>query len=324
MLLLAALAQAATVAVLDLDGYGVSHAEAAQVAEGLRDALQQDGRLDPISGADVADGIATANEAALREARERVAEARRLQARGDCEGALDPARVAIERYGQALADLGHREELADAWGLLGRCLVATGNEVDARTALQAAVRLWPGYAREKAAAVGGTFYVLAGKAQVALEAGPRRSPDPDRLARAQEALGVDALVVGWLDRQGRVHAELWDEGERRESADVVLVTMPPLAADTAYPRLAARLAEGLPTRGGGRAEPARTVRAPEVPEAPTAEREERAVVRRWWFWTGAFLLLGGGGAAVAAAVVEPAPVVVVEAPSWAVTVVVEP
>lgn len=309
MIGLVALASAATVAVLELDGYGVDRAAVGRVAEGLRDAFQEGGVLAPLTGGDVAAGLSAGAEASLRRGRESLAQARRLQAAGDPVGALGAAERAESAYRAALADLGLRTELADALFVQARCLVALDRSTEAWFALREVETLHPGYLAERGGRPGETVERLYAEAEKAARGGERREFEAARLARAEAALGVDFLVVGWLDLQGRLRVELWDAGERVEAVDAALSSMPPSELDPVYARVVARLVAPL-----GPERPAAATDAP-APEAQPAERP-RTVVDRWWFWASAGAVLAGGGAAVTALVVQPEDRVVVQPATW--------
>lgn len=316
MIALVALASAATVAVLELDGYGVDRAAAGRAAEGLRDAFQQGGVLDPLTGGDVAAGLSAGADESLRRGREALAEARRLQAGGDQVGALGAAERAEGAYRAALADLGLRTELADALYVQARCLVALDRSTEAWFALREVEHLHPGYLAERGGRAGETVERLYAEVEKATLRGERREFEGARLARAEAALGVDYVVVGWLDLQGRLRVELWDEGKRVEAVDAALSTMPPSEADPVYARVAGRLVDPL-----GPPRPHVAAAEAPAPEAPPPE-PTRTVVDRWWFWASAGVVLAGGGAAVTALVVQPEDRVVVQPASWGLEVVV--
>lgn len=310
MMLLAALAGAATIAVLDLDGYDVDRDALDRAAQGLRDAFQERGGFEPLAGGDVAAGVSAGAEAALRAGREAVAEARRLQATGDCRGAVEAARRAEAGLRAARADLGLRTELADAMFLQGRCLVSEGRSTEAWFALREAEHLHPGYLADRGGQPGAAVERVYRDARAGLVRGERPDLAAERAREAGEALRVDHLLTGWLDVQGRIHLVLWGDGEVRSVVDGALSTMPPSELDPAYARLVDRLVTPLEEGPGA---------AVDATPGPRAERD--SPIDRWWFWAGAGVVLAGGGAMVTALVVEPTDTVVVEPASWSLEVV---
>ena len=92
-MLLAAPALAASVAVLELDGRGVRREDVETATQGVRDAFLEDGRLDPLSGSDIADGVSGGHDGELRRARELAAQARAAHDGGDPARAIPALKI---------------------------------------------------------------------------------------------------------------------------------------------------------------------------------------------------------------------------------------
>ena len=344
MILLAGIASAATVAVLDFDGYGVSFTDAQTVTQGVRDAFLGGGALDPLSGSDIADGVSRGQDADLRRARELVAEARRQYAAGKSSDALGPVEEAIELHRTALSDVGRRPELADAIVLDALCLLKAGRKDEARARFGDAVALVPHYVEERGTRMPTDAAALLTAAEDAQARGAKKARTAEQIGHIAEALQVDFVVTGWLNGAGNVTARLYDHEGMLVEASVELNDRPPLPIDAAYNDLAGRLAAGS---HGSPAEP----EEPEVeepdPKLPPPDFEEgdpppsdgkvrptkirttgtmhydRPVYERWWFWTGIVGVAGGGAFGIWYALSEP-PVEYQEEPnSWALTVVTE-
>jgi hypothetical protein len=363
MILLAGIASAATVAVLDFDGYGVSFTDASTATQGVRDAFLEGGTLDPLSGSDIADGVSRGQDDALRRARDRVAEARRLYAAGDAAGALAPLAEAIELHEGAFSDVGRRPELADATFLYAQCLLKAGRTTDARAHISAAAALVPDYARERGTRMSSEAAAMLASAEEALAKGPKRARTAGEIGRIAESLSVDYVVTGWVSVDGTVSARLYAGDALVAEARTTLEERPPSPIDPAYAALVARLGEGgaarpepdpsdaLPederealdadeivdldepdARTSGGRDP--TVRATSGRPTKTTEKVQirgggpivapRPVVERWWFWTGAIAVAGGGAFGLWYALTPP-PVEYREEPdSWSVTVTTPP
>ncbi|MFN7144515.1 MAG: hypothetical protein ACK4YP_12125, partial [Myxococcota bacterium] len=201
-LLLAGIASAATVAVVDFDGYGVSFSDAQTATQGVRDAFLEAGVLDPLSGSDIADGVSKGQDDALRRARDLVSEGRRLYTTGDAAAAVGPLEDAIGLHEGALSDVGRRPELADAVFLHGLALLKTGDATDAKLRFAEAAALVPHYAKERGTRMSSEAAGLLAAAEDALAKGPRKARPADEVGRIAEALDVDYVVTGWVSADG--------------------------------------------------------------------------------------------------------------------------
>ena len=244
MLLLAGLASAATVAVLDFDGYGLSFSDAQTVTQGVRDAFLEGGTLDPLSGSDIADGVSKGDDDTLRRARELVSEGRRLYTAGDSTGALAPLAEAIRLHDAAFSDVGRRPELADATFLRGLCLLKAGQASEAKAAFAAAAALVPGYAKERGTRMSSDAAGLLSAAEGTVAKGTRAARDPGEVGRIGEILAVDYVVTGWVSAGGEISARMYASGELVSEVKVVLEETPPLPVDGAYTALVRDLAVG--------------------------------------------------------------------------------
>lgn len=352
LLALATLASAATVAVLDFDGYGVGFADAQTVTQAVRDAFLGEGLLDPLSGSDIAEGAAKGQDAGLRRARERVAEARRRCDGGDPAGAAGPLLEAIALHDVARSDVGRRPELADAWYLHAVCLQQAGREAEARAAFVEVAWLHPRYGRERAASPPAAAQEALRAAEDGLARAPRRIRPAAEVGEIGAALGVDFVVTGAVEADGRVKTRLYAKGRLLGEAGATLAQIPPLPVDDAYTTLARELAASagaLPAaeivdeppplpdeEDAPKIAPApRPTPSPRPSSAPRGATDIRGdergkvptmssrppITETWWFWTGAFLIVAGGAGGTAYTLLEPDPEVVVEPDGWAVRIV---
>lgn len=354
MILLAGIASAATVAVLDFDGYGVAFSDAQVATQGVRDAFLEGGRLDPLSGSDIADGVSKGQDAALARARELVAEARRLHAAGDASGAVGPLAEALGLHDAALSDVGRRPELADATFLHGACLLKLGRSSDAGARFAEAAALVPSYAKERGTRMSTEAAGMLAAAEAGLAKGPRKLRSSDEVARIAEALSVDYVVTGWVSGDGVLSARLHAGDALLAEAKTMLEERPPQAIDGAYAALVARLVEDglsapveaepaealepeeqaaleaeteLPDFGEG--EPGGEDAAPVDARARSGKvkittkgaiRSRTPLVERWWFWTAIVGAAGGGTFGLWYALTPPPTVYEEEPDGWTVTV----
>jgi hypothetical protein len=319
-------AHAASVAVLDFDGYGVSRDEALAASEALRERFLAEGLLDPLSGSDIAGGVSRGQDTALRRARELVGAARSALDGGDTEGAVALLDEAIALHERAWSDVGRRAELADARWLCALALLKAGRATEARAHAAEAVFLHPRYGRDRASQATGLAAELLRDAEAEVARAPRRVRPAADLADIGETLEVDFVVAGWLADDGRVRARLYAGPRLLGEATATLDQLPPLREDPAWTSLALEL--------GGAAGAVPVVEpedAPDLDEEPARATDDPVarkpagtrVTDQWWFWTGAFLAVGGAGTLVGYALWEP-PVEVVDAPdTWTVRVAVE-
>lgn len=253
-------AQAATVAVLDFDGYGVSFDDSALVSQGLRDAFLETSWL-PLSDFDIADRLSEGHEADISSARRLVSDARQALDRGQSSTALTKLRQAEKLHMSAGSDIGRRPELSDVHFFLARAYLGLGRRSDARAAVTECLYLFPGYVDHRAPSMGSAMEGLFDEAGRGIASQPRRILSSAEAANLQSRLDVDAVVVGYLDSEGVVFARLTRgttiEGEVRKQAAEV----PPFPGEPIYGQLVRELVgEGgatapRPDSGGGYVDP---------------------------------------------------------------------
>lgn len=268
LLWLAAVAHAASVAVLELDGYGVTAGDTSTVTDGLRDALTAETGLDVLTASSVAEGLTAPHQRDLDMARQRVAQARVLYKERRAEEALPLIEQAVDLHYRAQSDAVRRGEMADAWYLQGLCLIALMRDDEAQDAFFEALYLYPNYVADRAVGVPTAAIGPAAGAQAALEVGKKRIRSADSVADIAATLQVDYVVIGYVDAKGQVLARMYEGGSLVAEERDVLAEMPALPVDDAY----GRLARGLYDEARGVAAP--PARAPEV-RTPTREEPER-------------------------------------------------
>ncbi len=319
------IAHAASVAVLDFDAQGQSFSTAQRAAEALRNTFIEERLLEPLSARDVADGVSAGKDNELRLGRQKVAEARRLQAAGDAGGCAERAGEAGDLLLEAASDVGRRVEVADVYYLQGTCYLAAGMGSEAYFAFTEVTRQYPGYLTERAGDPTPASIESLALAQAATDgAGPRKRP-PERLAALQTALGTDYVVTGNLDRRAKLTLALYQDGRLVGEAQGA-IRLPASATDPVLTAMAHRLVDGVVASAAAEEMPTldpEELLAEEAPPPPPVDdsRDDRgSVARRWWVWTTAALVAGGGATAVVLLTGEPPPDPTPAAPTWSVRV----
>ncbi len=334
-------ALADSVAVLPLDGRGVSGEEAAAATEVLRDTLGLEGLQVPLATALVG-ALTAGHEDALQSARTRYAEGRAALARArpaDAVRALDESARLHITAGSAWT---RRTELADVAWSLAEARLAAGDPLAAREDLTALAQFWPAYAASHPVVKGTAARMLA-EVDEGLARTPWSPPDEGTLSGLLSAAGTDALVVGSVDAGGAVRLLVYT-GEASDEEVTTSVQLPVNPAGLEWEALAGQVAARLrsdttpavpapaaPVPSLSAERLTATAREPEVNRSGRDETVRIRTVRgadptatpitsRWWFWVGMVALIGGGtSAAVVAA--QPAPVATeYETPSYAVVV----
>ncbi|MSQ00891.1 MAG: hypothetical protein EXR71_03235 [Myxococcales bacterium] len=343
-MLLLAPALAATLAVLPLDGRGVSAEEADEATELLRDALAADGRFDVPRGTAIGTALALGHETELRHAREQAAAGRALLGKGDARGAVAALDEAVSLHIPAGSAWARRSELADVAWAMADAHLRLGDTPAAKEDLVALAQLWPGYTRSRAQAKGTAAKMFS---EIELDAAkePWEPPSEAQVIALFAALGSDHLLFGSLDGDGTLRLSLHDTDGDVETLSTA-VTLPLDALSEEWTHVASEVAQLTGGRGRGRApeddvglagldeleldEPSVIQpSAPVRPSRPVKIREgggglrydDGPITGKWWFW---LALVGavGGGTTVAIAASQPAEVVTVhESPVWSVTVV---
>jgi hypothetical protein len=344
VILLSSIVSAATVAVVDFDGYGVSFSDAQTVTQGVRDAFLEAGVLDPLSGSDIADGVSKGQDDALRRARDLVAEGRRLYTSGDPSGALEPLAEALNLHAEASSSVGRRPELADATFLTGACLLKAGRSAEARDSFAEVVFLVPQYAKERGTRMSSEAAGMLATAEDTLARGPKRSRPAGDIEHIAATLQVDYVVTGWVNAEGVVSAKLYQDGQLVGEAKATLEERPPLPIDGAYNTLVAALNQPAAVVEEPEPEP-EPEEDPEPPpdfeegtaKQPTARKppktriksagsmryDEGPITQQWWFWAGAVAIAGGGTAGLVYGLSEPPTTYQEEPDGWSVTVITE-
>lgn len=297
------LAHAASVAVIDFDAQGQSFSTAQRAAEALRNTLLEERLLEPLSARDVADGVSSGKDNELRLGRQKVAEARRLQAVGDAAGCAERAGEAGDLLLEAASDVGRRIEVADVYYLQGTCYIDAGMGSEAYFAFAEVTRQYPGYLTERAADPTPASIESLALAQAATDgAGPRQRP-PERLAALQAALGTDYVVTGYLDRKAKLTLALYQDGRLVGEAQGA-IRLPPSAIDPTLMAMAHRLVQSVVGSADAEEMPSLdpdeilAEAAPPPPPVDDPNDERGSVARRWWVWATAALVAGGGATAV--------------------------
>ncbi len=240
--------QAATVAVLDFDGYGVTHDDAAWVSQGLRDAFLETSWL-PLSDFDISDRLSVDHETDISSARRLVSDARKALDRGQASTALSKLRQAEQLHRASGSDIGRRPELADVLFFQAKASLNLGRRSDAKKALVECLYLYPGYPDERAPSMGSSQRSLFDEAQQAIEAAPRRVLNSAEASRLQDRLAVDAVVIGYLASDGTVFARLTRGTVISAEVKKVASEVPPFPGEPIY----GQLVRGLVGEGSGNA-----------------------------------------------------------------------
>lgn len=344
MLLLAS-ASAATLAVLPIDGRGVS-AEAAEAAtEALRDALAATGKVEVPRGTALGAALTAGHEDDLRRAREKSAEGRGLLAKGDSRAAVVALDEAARLHLACGSGWARRSELGDVAWALADAHLRLGDTLAARDDLGALAHFWPGYARSRGSA-SGTAGKMLGEIEVALAREEWAPPADDQVALLRGTLGADWLVVGVLDQTGAVELRVFSEEDAEAVSARVALPIDDLSddwSDLAEQVVGLLLVPGAPAATSRPAAPERPERPepvvpvePDPPPRAAVVADDRPVkirqtggiryddgpiTGRWWFWV-ALVGVVGTGTAVGIAATQPAPVTTVhEEPTWTLTVV---
>jgi hypothetical protein len=233
-----------TIAVLDLDGYGVPWEATQVMTQGLRDGFLEESTFDPLSGYDIAEGLSTGQSDALRRSRELLASARQRMDAGDSGGALRELAEVLSLHESAWSWVARRPELADAHYFTAVALASLGRNTEAVDHLVESLYLYPGYATDRAVDMPASVRSLFSDAVRQIGESERRTVPGSRIATIGERLSARYVVTGYIVADGTVHVGLYGDGrlvtELTDSAEEI----PLYPGDPFFLDLASRLVGG--------------------------------------------------------------------------------
>ncbi len=201
-----------SIAVLDLDGYGVDYETAQVMTQGLRDGFLEEATFDPLSGYDISDGLSAGQGESLRRARELLADARQKMDAGDTSTALRLLAEVLSLHESAWSWVGRRPELADAHYYTALALNKLGRTNEAVDHLVECLYLYPGYHQGRAVGATGATASLFARAASQLQEAERRTVPGSRIATIGDRLGAKYVVTGYVVADGTVHVGLYQDG----------------------------------------------------------------------------------------------------------------
>jgi tetratricopeptide (TPR) repeat protein len=201
-----------SVAVLDLDGYGIDYETAQVMTQGLRDGFLEEATFDPLSGYDISEGLSVGQGDSIRRARELLAEARQKMDAGDTSGALRQLAEVLSIHEAAWSWVGRRPELADAHFFTALALSKLGRTTEAVDHLVECLYLYPAYDQGRAVGTSGAIMSLFSRARTQLEEAERRTVPGSRIATIGDRLGAKYVVAGYIVADGTVHVGLYQDG----------------------------------------------------------------------------------------------------------------
>ncbi len=201
-----------SVAVLDLDGYGIDYETAQVMTQGLRDGFLEEATFDPLSGYDISEGLSVGQGDSIRRARELLAEARQKMDAGDTSGALRQLAEVLSIHEAAWSWVGRRPELADAHFFTALALSKLGRTTEAVDHLVECLYLYPAYDQGRAVGTSGAIMSLFSRARIQLEEAERRTVPGSRIATIGDRLGAKYVVAGYIVADGTVHVGLYQDG----------------------------------------------------------------------------------------------------------------
>ncbi len=263
LLLLARLAHAGSVAVVDFDAVGATEPQAILATDAVRDAMFVEAGMDALTGSDIAERLAARDPEALGNARTRLAAGRAKLAAGLPGDAVALLQEAVELHEAALSPVARRGEAADARWALAIALLRLGRTDEASTTLGELARLWPGYATTRAADKPTNAVAMLKAAEEQARTAPRRTWPTGLLRDIEVGSQSDVLVTGLLLGDGTVLAQVWDDGMLVGEASAT-VAFPPSSSDEGWATLVRELVASM---NGPRPTPM----ADTSPEAPAPE-----------------------------------------------------
>ena len=239
-----------SIAVIDMDGYGVDYETAQVMTQGLRDGFLEEATFDPLSGYDISEGLTAGQGDTLPRARELLAQARTKMDSSDVSGALRLLAEVLSLHESAWSWVGRRPELADAHYFTAVALNKLGRTTEAVDHLVECIYLYPGYDQGRAVGSVATMTSLFVRARAQLEEAERRTVPGSRVATIGERLGAAYVVTGYLVADGTVHVSLFQDGRLVTESTEYATELPLYPGDPFFYDLAVLLVGGESTSGG--------------------------------------------------------------------------
>ena len=233
-----------SIAVLDLDGYGIDYETAQVMTQGLRDGFLEEATFDPLSGYDISEGISVGQGDSIRRARELLAAARQKMDASDTSGALRQLAEVLAIHESAWSWVGRRPELADAHFFTAVALTKLGRTTEAVDHLVECLYLYPGYDQGRAVGATGAITSLFSRAKVQLEEAERRTVPGSRIATIGDRLGAKYVVTGYVVADGTVHVGLYQDGRLVTESTDYAAELPLYPGDPFFYDLAVLLVGG--------------------------------------------------------------------------------
>lgn len=233
---------AGTIAVLDLDGYGVTWDTAQVMSQGVRDGFLENGDYDPIGGYQIADSVSAGHEAEIKQARTLLAEARVQMDAGNISGALSRLDQVLNLHQKANSWVARRPELADAHYFAAVAYSRTGRSSEALLHLKEALYLYPGYDQTRASNPPVNIKSLFEQARRDIDAEGPRTWSGTQVAAIGRLLGTSNVVAGYVTADGTLYLRLYRDGKVVSEATGKAPEMPLQPGDAYYADMAARIA----------------------------------------------------------------------------------
>ncbi len=238
-------AAASTVAVFDLDGIGVSHDTTQNITQGLRDGFLEQGRLDPLTGYQIGELLASGQEDRISQARELMAHARQQIDSGNIDAALNSLSQAMEIHEAAYSWVARKPELADVHYFTALALIRWGRTDNALAHLVQAFSLYPGYGQDRAVSPPAALQKLFVRAEQQVRNTDQSAQLQDHVDRICDLLGTDYLVLGTVEAGRTVELELLRRGELLNEVSEPLPELPIYPGDEFFLDLVEQLLNGL-------------------------------------------------------------------------------
>ena len=248
-------ADAAEIAVLDFDGYGVSHDDAILVSQGFRDAFLESGAFFPIEAYDITERYTEGFEDDVARARELMGSGRRALDAGNLSDALGRFGAARDLHERAGSHLARRPEAADVDYFLGLTYIRQGRTARAQEALERTLRLYPSYDSFRATQQNNQVSIVFERAKASILSAGRSVLNPDEAQDIASRLRVSAVLSGYIDDQGEIYARLTQGSRVVNEMSWRVEEIPPFPGDPPYQRfvneITAGSAVGVRSSGAG-------------------------------------------------------------------------